>query len=136
MKIKANAVEFKIDYLTLELYPCNSKCNLRFSVFQNDTDITKLFCNNINNTDGNIITDEELGHIINKCKEFTTIFMNNCRIGVGVSKQDIDNIMCKEIGTNHRISCVNTSADGFIKYEYIEYVLHEGKMKTNLLNQY
>lgn len=131
MKIKENnAVEFKIDYLTLELYPCNSKHNLRFGVFQNDTDITKLFCNNIDNIDGNIITDGELDDIIHKCKEFSIIFMNNCRIGDGVSKQDIDNIICKELGTNHKISYVNTSADGYIKYGYIECVLHEGKIKN------
>ena len=131
MKIKENVVEFKIDYLTLEIYPCDSKYNsMKFGVFQNDTeDITRLFCNN-NNIDGNIITDVELDDIIHKCKEFSIIFMNNCRIGDGVSKQNIDNIIYKELGTNHKISYVNTSADGYIKYGYIECVLHEGKVKN------
>lgn len=122
MKIKGNAAEFKIDYLTLEVYPCDSKYNsMKFSVFQNDTeDITRLFCNN--NIDGNIITDGELDDIIHKCKEFSIIFMNNCRIGDGVSKQDIDNIIHKEIGTNHKISDVYSSTDEYIKYSYIECV--------------
>ena len=130
MNIKEDTVEFKIDYLTLEVYPFNSKYNsMKFGVFQNDTeDITRLFCNN--NIDGNVITDGELDDIIHKCKEFSIIFMNNCRIGDGVSKQDIDNIIHKEIGTNHKISYVNTSADGYIKYGYIECVLHEGKIQN------
>lgn len=131
MKIKENAVEFKIDYLTLEVYPYDSRYNsLKFGVFQNDTeDITKFFCNN--KIDGNIITDEDLGSVIYRCKEFTSIFMNNCKFVDEVSKQDIDIIICKELGTNHKISYVDTDTDGFAKYGYIEYVLHQDKVERN-----
>lgn len=131
MKIIKNTVEFKIDYLTLKFYPYNEKRNLiEFGVFRDYTeDITKFFCEP--GIDTNIITDVELGDIILKCKEFTSVFMYNCIFADGISRQDIDAIICKELPTNNKVSSVTTSGDGFVNYAYIECILKEGKIVTN-----